>query len=116
MPVKKSVTPREVKNPFSEGFLPHWELWKEYKWVEFKFKYRSAISEQAALNNLAKLSDGNEEIASEIMKQSMGNGWQGFFPLKTININHGRTQQQSGGQNSSRESLNDLYNKRFGGG
>jgi len=56
-----------------------WEEWKEYKFQHFKFKYKTIQSEQAAFDNLVELSDKNFEIAKEIVKQSMANGWKGFF-------------------------------------
>jgi hypothetical protein len=78
--------PEGIINPFSENFLETWMLWKQYKWEEFKFKYKGVLSEQAALINLNDLSAGNEQSATEIIKQSMANGWKGFFSLKN-NIN-----------------------------
>jgi len=56
-----------------------WEEWKEYKLQHFKFKYKTIQSEQAAFDNLVELSEKNFEIANEIVKQSMANGWKGFF-------------------------------------
>lgn len=56
-----------------------WEEWKEYKLQHFKFKYKTIQSEQAAFDNLVELSEKNFEIAKEIIKQSMANGWKGFF-------------------------------------
>jgi len=56
-----------------------WDEWKEYKSQHFKFKYKTIQSEQAAFDNLVELSEKNFEIAREIVKQSMANGWKGFF-------------------------------------
>ena len=67
----------------SEKFRLTWEAWKQYKREEFRFKYKGIISEQAALNNLANLSNGNEDTAIKIIVQSMANAWKGFFKLKT---------------------------------
>jgi hypothetical protein len=75
----------EFTNPFSENFLNAWVQWKYYKLAEFKFKYKSIQSEQAAVNELVTLSKGKEDLAIEIIKQSLAKGWKGFFELKTSN-------------------------------
>ena len=75
-------------NPFSEQFLETWDLWKQYRWEEHKFKYKGVISEQARLIELCTLSGGDEYKAVEIIKQSISNTWKGFFPLK--NKTHGQ--------------------------
>lgn len=72
--------------PFdSENFKTYWDYWKEYKSKEFKFKYKSVISEQAALKKLSEMADGNEDIAIKIIEQSIAQTWKGFFDLKTDN-------------------------------
>lgn len=81
-----------VVNPFSEAFLAHWGTWKQYKVEEFGFKYKGVISEQTALMQLSVISGGREEIAVEIINQSMSNGWKGLFPLK--NNTNGTTKEQ----------------------
>jgi hypothetical protein len=60
-----------------------WDEWKEYKSQHFKFKYKTIQSEQAAFDSLVELSESNFLIAKEIVKQSMANGWKGFFSVKT---------------------------------
>jgi len=80
---KKDVKPLpEFKNPFSENFLSAWQQWKAYKATEFKFSYKSVQSEQAAINELVKLSKGMEHVAEAIIHQSMAKGWKGLFELK----------------------------------
>lgn len=79
MPVKKEIKP--VKSPFSENFLPHWEKWKVYKKDQHRFTYKPK-GEEAALERLLELSNGNEEVAAKILKEAAGNGWKGFFELK----------------------------------
>jgi len=59
-----------------------WKEWKDYKFKQFRFKYKTLQSEQASFDSLMKLSGKNLEIANEIVKQSMANGWKGFFELK----------------------------------
>lgn len=74
--------PQGIINPFTPEFIPIWETWKQYKFEEFKFKYKGCLSEQAALMRLNDLSGGLEPVAEAIIKQSMCNGWKGFFTLK----------------------------------
>lgn len=82
--------------PFSETFLPIWDIWKEYKWASHKFKYKSIFSEQAALEQLVTLSGGDEEKAIKIIKQSMRREWQGLFPLHETTKGNGKDGEQSG--------------------
>lgn len=86
----KEKQSKEVVFPFSsEKFLNHWQMWLDFKREQHKFTYKSNISIQAALNQLVKLSDGQEEIAIQIIEKSIASGWQGFFKLK--NENNGNT-------------------------
>lgn len=107
---------KQFINPFSDEFMELWELWKEYRREEHQFKYKSIITEQAAAANLTFLSGNDEDTAIAIIKQSMANGWRGFFALKTIKLNQNGTksEKQSASSTATRESLNDLYNQRFG--
>jgi|GEM_PF-5509863 len=83
--VEKEIK-EEVIFPFSsEEFLSQWFLWKDYKKKEFSFKYKSIISEQAALMDLNKKSNQDEPTAIKIIHQSISNGWKGFFKLKNEN-------------------------------
>ena len=99
----------KFSNPFSPNFIKSWDQWKEYKKKEFAFQYKSVISEQSAINELVKLSGGNEITAKEIIMQSITNGWKGFFALKTDNKNG---QQQT----NLRDEVRAAYAERFGGG
>jgi len=80
MPAKP--LPTGVVNPFSDAFLETWELWKNYRWDEHKFKYKGVFSEQAALMKLNDLSEGDEVKAKAIIKQSIEGPWKGFFKLQ----------------------------------
>lgn len=71
-----------IVNPFSDDFIEHWNFWKDYRWQEHKFKYKGVFSEQAALMKLNDISLQNEKEAIEIIKESMANGWKGFFERK----------------------------------
>lgn len=75
---------KKVLFPFeSEIFKTQWQLWKVYKSKEFGFKYKSVVSENGALEKLESLSGGDEKTAIKIIKQSINDGWKGFFELKT---------------------------------
>lgn len=106
--------PNGVINPFSDSFLDTWQLWKDFRWQEHKFKYKGCISEQVRLMQLTKLSDGNEQTAISIIMQSIGNGWSGFYNLKTIKIDGTGKSKEPVNNNKTRESLNNLYSERFG--
>lgn len=72
--------------PFeSEEFIKYWTYWKEFKNKQFNFKFKTIQSEQSALNDLVKLSDGYENMAIKIIEQSMAKGWKGLFKLKNEN-------------------------------
>jgi len=68
----------------TEIFKSQWQLWKQYKNKEHGFKFKSIISEQAALKKLANMAS-DEKTAIAIIHQSLENGWQGFFELKNNN-------------------------------
>jgi len=71
-----------LKMPFTSNFISYWNGWKKYKKVDLKFQYKSIESEQASLDELVKKSNNDELTAILILKQSMANGWKGFFELK----------------------------------
>lgn len=73
----------ELIFPFiSELFLSAWNKWKIYKKQEHKFTYKAAVTEQAALKNLEKISEKVESVAIEIIEESIANGYKGLFELK----------------------------------
>lgn len=111
MPINKKKFEGLFVNPFSDAFLTTWELWKEYKYQTFKFKYATPMSEQAAANELVELSDGDEEVAKKIINQSMSNQWRGLFRLKTLKPVAGGKQGNS--SKETRESVNNALNERF---
>ena len=77
--------PEKVVLPFDEEFAKHWNLWKDYKDKELKFKYKTPQSEQAAIKELVKHGGGDKSTCLEIIHKSMANGWKGLFPLKKSN-------------------------------
>ena len=93
---------REIIFPFtSNEFINIWNLWKEYKHTEHKFRYKSEISEQSSLKKLSGLAKGNENTAIQILEDAMANGYKGFFELK--NNNNGRDNKD--------EQRNEKYNR-----
>jgi hypothetical protein len=70
---------------YSQEFVDKWLLWKSYKKKEKAFYFKSLESEQAALNKLHRISEGNEKKAISVIIQSIENGWSGFFKIKENN-------------------------------
>lgn len=70
-----------------ESFSEKWKQWVDFKFSQFKFRYAKLDSEQTAINTLVKLSSGNPEKASQIIEQSISNGWKGLFELKENQTN-----------------------------
>lgn len=81
--------------PFdSLKFAEYWSMWKEYKKTQFKFTFKTPQSEQAALKDLIKLSNGDENESINIIEQSMAKGWKGFFAIKKENYEQRINQNQ----------------------
>lgn len=97
----------DVVMPFnSDEFRNIWRLWKIFRAQEFKKKYKSTIGEQAALTHLCNLGEGRQDMCIEIIKQSMGNSWQGFFPLKNNYQNDNKT-------NGNSQGIGDSFDKFY---
>ena len=84
--VKKVIDSKKTINlaPFPSEFQQVWDDWIEYKRNQFKFTYKSDKYEQMAFNELLRISGRNYVVATTIVKQSISNGWRGFFPLKQV--------------------------------
>ena len=81
---KIEIEKEDIIYPYtSKQFINIWSNWKIYKSKEFKFKYRTIQSEQAALKKLANDSE-NETHAVESIESAMANGWKGIYPQKII--------------------------------
>jgi hypothetical protein len=103
-----SPPPREeISNPFGSSGTRIWDAWKSYKQDEHRKSYKSAKTEQQAINQLYELAGGNVETASKIVQQSIANQWQGLFELKTIKNGN----QQS--TKSLRERVQEEFNRRY---
>ena len=59
-----------------------WELWKQYKKEQFRFTFKSKLTEQAALKALSEVANCDTK-AIAVIHQSIANGWRGLFPLKS---------------------------------
>jgi predicted transcriptional regulator len=73
---------KEMKNL---SFIEN-DKWKDlfFKWIDYRKKIKplKLISYKAQYDKLMKLSGGVFEIASEIIGNSIADGWTGLFPLK----------------------------------
>lgn len=64
-----------------EKFRSIFDDWIDYKKSKNQM-YKTQKSLEACYNNLLRLSMNSEESAREVVDQSMGNNWQGLFPVK----------------------------------
>jgi len=111
---KKAKPKVEITMPWTSAkFINYWATWKDYKSQDHKFKFKSAGSEQASLNELVKLSAGHEDVAIQIIMQSMAKGWKGFFELKTENNATTKTNQARSSHITDQQ-LHEAFAKRFG--
>lgn len=110
----KEKKEEQLLSPFTENFIPHWEEWKYYKKEQHRFTYKPA-GEKAAIKRLVKLSKGDEAIAIQMLEEASGNGWKGFFELKTspnaTNISSATSSNQQGSGSSSSARINAV--KKF---
>jgi len=83
--VSKKIEPKTgITLPWqSETFKAEWFAWKAYKQKQHGFKYKAPETEQQSLLKLRQLSLGDEATAIGIIRQSIAQGWKGFFELKT---------------------------------
>lgn len=66
----------------TDNFKKSWDRWIRYKKDQYKFIYKSNDSQQAAMDDLFKISKGKESVAIEIINQSIAKSWSGLFELK----------------------------------
>lgn len=89
---RASKTETIVIFPFeSEAFKTTWSNWLTYR-KQIKKPYRSLLSQQAALKNLAKYPEGT---AIEMIETSIGNGWQGIFEVNKSNNGKRNTKDEN---------------------
>lgn len=86
-----------------ESFREVWKEWLRYR-KEMHKEYKSDTSAKTGYERLVKMSNNNPEIAMAIVKQSIGNGYQGIFPVKDNNYDNGTNNpaNQSSGRGQHR--------------
>lgn len=78
--VEKTLFEKAVVMPWeSPGFSQAWERWKKFKQDQHNFKFKSIDSEQLNLNNLAKISEGDEKTAIYFIDFAIMKTWKGLF-------------------------------------
>lgn len=106
----------KLTSPFSDAFEQTWDMWKTWRWETHKFRYANPISEQAALNELVDVSEGDEEHAKRIVNRSISRGWKGFYkvhnPAKDKKDGEPTKKKATGG--TSIDELKAVYIKRNG--
>lgn len=100
-----------VQLPWNDlDFINKWQEWLQYR-AERKLARYVPVGLKRTFTKLKEDSGNNPQVAIQMIDQSLAYGWQGIFPLK--NAPNGG-QQQAVSTKATRESINDLYNKRFG--
>ena len=101
------------ENPDPEKYPPSFQKWLAYK-KERKQKY-TPTGEKQCLEKLKKLSNWNEDIAIQIVDQSIERGWSGLFELKEqINTPDDKDEERKWKEwckkNKSKETMNEHTN------
>jgi len=85
--ISKSLSNSSSKSNKGERFFPDDKLNEAFKdYIENRKNLKKPMTDKAielALTKLAKLSNGDNDKAIEILNQSILNGWAGLFELKT---------------------------------
>lgn len=108
----------QLKSPFSEAFDETWKMWKEWRKETHHFKYANPISEQAALNELVDLSEGDEDHAKRIVNRSISRNWRGFYKIHNPKKDKvdGKSAKQTTTGRVANADLKVAYSKRYGAG
>lgn len=72
-----------------------------YDWICYRKEKKMPLVDRSikmAYKKLYEMSDGSSITAMKIVEQSIGNGWQGLFPLKDNNVNGKYNQMLQVGQ------------------
>jgi hypothetical protein len=97
--LKKDLIQIKELEFISDDWENIWKGWMEYKKVEHGNKFKSAKTEQTAINNLVELSSGDLETAKKVINQSISNNYKGLFKLKET-------------KNVTTKSSSDIYAER----
>lgn len=84
----KSNTPPLIFPFQSDNFKSMWN-----RFIEFRKSIKKPLKEISQQAQLLKLSKFSEQVATEMILQSIANGWQGIFELKTSNNNNNNNNQ-----------------------
>ena len=110
--VKTNARAREVVWPFnSDQFMNAWKEWEADR-RERRIKPYTTRGLQTALHRLQQISQDNEQTATQIIAQSIANGWQGLFPLNNKRGSH--KQDRPRGKDITTDDLARLVAKRYG--
>jgi hypothetical protein len=109
--VKESKVIEEQEMTFiSDDWEDIWKGWMEYKKVEHGNKFKSAKTEQTAINNLVELSSGDLETAKKVINQSISNNYKGLFKLKETK-NGTSTKSNFDIYNEKRNEIHDYFSE-----
>jgi hypothetical protein len=98
----------EIVFPFvSENFKKMWNNWILFKKQQHNFTYKSSMSEQGALKDLSKISDGNEQMAIDLIENAISKGWKGIYKPDNFKGNG------TGGKQAT--SISDEFDRQFFG-
>lgn len=65
-----------------EKLRKKWEEWKSFTAAEFGKTYKTLFAEEAAMNDLDRLSNQNESYAIAIIQQSIEKHWKSLYQIK----------------------------------
>lgn len=106
----REVSREEVVLPFAgDEFKEMWAIWIQER-KDRKLKKYTLRGEQAALHKLQTISNDEERTAIAIIQQSIANGWQGLFPIKTSNSGRGHQDRQP---NVTADEFANLVTKKY---
>lgn len=97
----KKVAQKKVEFilPFpTKDFKDQWTEWKLYRKKKHKYTFFDDKAEQKKLTEIFNLSKENEKTALLIIRQSIDNGWKGFFELKQTNNGTTNNRTANGGK------------------
>ena len=82
---KEKITEKEKKateklsTPWGQNFKNKWNSWKAYRKTQHGFEFKAMTGEQAAVEQLTKISGYDEKKAIEIIQNAMAAGWKNFY-------------------------------------
>lgn len=115
--IKKEEKPKNNQKGETESGKPKSELELKFEaFILFRKKLKKPVLEeslQALKDRLWSISDKNEQSAIEIINQSIANGWQGLFKLKTENENLKPKNHGKRDRNSDKSDLQELLRNAY---